>query len=570
MGDDEDQARIRALEAEIDRLQVRVEEATTALAETEARGDRRRDRSEAELDRRDGLMEHAEGRIRRRDAALAAAQAELARPLVRPVVRVDRVLRRIVRRSRRAGSSAATPVAPVASVTVATTSDQAPGVGWRRQIEERIRSGGPRVRLVGSAEGAAEVRAALATSGLVSVGSESGEAPSADTESDVVIVMEPGVPFASLPESSLRGAWVEDPAAWLADPRFEDYDLVFTPDPATAATVARRSAQRPEVVPLSADQAAPAVRAALGSWMTRPTIAIHISPGDWDVAARWGDTQFARGLQRGFAANGWTATVHVSSEADAPRAASADVAIHLQGVATPPIRDGQPTALWIISHPDRVRGSRSQPYDLVFVASDPFAAELARRITTPVQPLHQATDPDRFFPEAGGPAHEVLFVGNSRGVRRPVLDALAASPFELAVYGGNWKPELLDPAHVRGTWVANEDLHRYYAGASIVLSDHWPDMRDEGFIANRVYDALASGAFVVSDRVFGIDRHFDGAVATYGTEDELRSVIAEAIAHPEERRRRAERGRDIVLARDTFEHRARAIAEAFRSHGLIT
>jgi hypothetical protein len=569
VGDDEDQARIRALEAEIERLQVQVEETAATLAETEARGDRRRDRSEAELDRRDRLMEHAEGRIRRRDAALAAAQEELARPLVRPAVRLDRMLRRVVRRLRRASSKGPTPPAPGPSTAVATTTEPRPSASWRRGIEERLRSADPRVQVIGSTEVSAELRASLAASGQSTIGTAPGDLAPADPRADLVIATEPGLPFAALPESSLRVAWVADPAAWLADPRFEDYDLVFTPDPTTAATMARRSAQRPEVLQLSADGIAPALRAALRAWSTRPTIAIHIPPGDWDVAIRWGDTQFARGLQRGFAAIGWGASVHVSSEADAQRAASADVAIHLQGVSSPPIRDGQPTALWIISHPDRVRAARSQAYDLVFVASDPFADELARRVPTPVQRLHQATDPERFFPEPGGPAHEVLFVGNSRGVRRPVLDAVAASPFELAVYGGNWKPEFLDPAHVRGAWIANEDLHRYYASASVVLSDHWPDMRDEGFIANRVYDALASGAFVVSDRVAGIDRRFDGAVATYGTAEELRAVIADAIADPDDRRRRAEHGRDIVLARDTFEHRARAIADAFRAHRLI-
>jgi glycosyltransferase involved in cell wall biosynthesis len=564
VGDDEDQARIRALEAEIERLQTRLEDATTAVAETDARGDRRRDRFEAELERRDRLMEHAEGRIRRRDAAIAAAQGELARPLVRPAVRLDRLLRRIARRLRgKPAPVTADPPTPAAAREAGATDS------WRQSVERRIASAAPRVMLVGPDEGSTQPRAALVAAGWQVVASEADGTTAADAIPDVVVATSPEVPFDSLPERSLRMAWVVDGAGWLSNPRFDDYDVVLTPDQATAATVARQSAHRPEVVDVDPGRFPSATRAAVRAWSERPTIAIHIPPADWEVAGRWGDTQFARGLQRGFAAIGWTATVHLASETDAPRAASADVAIHLQGVSTPPIRDGQPTALWIISHPDRVRAAQCQPYDLVFVASDPFAAELARRVAPPVRSLHQATDPDRFFPEAGGPAHDVLFVGNSRGVRRPVLDAVAASPFELAVYGSNWKPELLDPRHVRGTWIANADLHRYYSSASVVLSDHWPDMRDEGFIANRVYDALASGAFVISDRVAGIDRQFDGAVATYGTEDELQRVLAEAMADPAERRRRAQHGREIVLSRDTFERRARAIAEAFRAHGLL-
>jgi spore maturation protein CgeB len=198
----------------------------------------------------------------------------------------------------------------------------------------------------------------------------------------------------------------------------------------------------------------------------------------------------------------------------------------------------------------------------VFVASDVFAADLAERVAPPVRSLHQATDPDRFFPERGGPGHELLFVGNSRRVRRPILDALAGTPHDLAVYGGNWTPDLLDPRRLRGDWIPNDDLRRYYSSAGIVLSDHWPDMRDEGFISNRVYDALACGAFVLSDAVFGIGDEFDGGLATYEDPDELEGLVESYLADPDERRRRADRGRAAVLARHTFAHRVDAIIAA--------
>ena len=41
-----------------------------------------------------------------------------------------------------------------------------------------------------------------------------------------------------------------------------------------------------------------------------------------------------------------------------------------------------------------------------------------------------------------------------------------------------------------------------------MLADHWDDMREHGFISNRIYDALACGAVVVSDDVAGLDGRF--------------------------------------------------------------
>jgi spore maturation protein CgeB len=86
-------------------------------------------------------------------------------------------------------------------------------------------------------------------------------------------------------------------------------------------------------------------------------------------------------------------------------------------------------------------------------------------------------------------------------------------------------------------------------------------MRELGIISNRVYDALACGAFVVSDRVPGIDEEFDGAVATWDTPEELHEIIAKALADPARRAADGARGRAAVLARHTFEQRVDRILE---------
>jgi glycosyltransferase involved in cell wall biosynthesis len=293
----------------------------------------------------------------------------------------------------------------------------------------------------------------------------------------------------------------------------------------------------------------------------RPTLAIHIVPETWEIASTWGDTMFARDLQAAVERHGFTATIHVRSELTSRASRNADAALYLSGLDVPRTRRGQPSLLWIISHPDRVTARLVEPFDAVFVASAWFAGELEPRVKPPVHVLHQATDPARFFPDPSGPHHELLFVGNSRDQRRPVLDALAGTQRDLAIYGGKWREDLVDMRHVRGDWIPNEELRRYYSSADIVLADHWEDMRDEGFVANRVFDALACAAFVVSDAVVGIDEIFGDAVATYQEPDQLPDMVERLLADPEDRRERAQRGRNLVLESHTFDHRATAIVE---------
>ena len=254
--------------------------------------------------------------------------------------------------------------------------------------------------------------------------------------------------------------------------------------------------------------------------------------------------------------------MHVADEWDAVAAVEADIALHLFGSRIPTVRPGQISVLWVISHPDRVTARLCSAYDVVFVASDSVREMLAMATLTPVLTLLQATDPERFHPDPTGPAHELLFVGNSRGVRRPILDALAATSHDLAVYGTGWTATLLEPRRLRGDWVPNDQLNRYYSSAAIVLSDHWQDMREEGFVSNRVFDALACGAFVISDDVPGMDDAFDRAVVTWGEGDDLDSLVEHYLSRPEERRALAERGRLAVLARHTFASRVDTIVAA--------
>ena len=167
----------------------------------------------------------------------------------------------------------------------------------------------------------------------------------------------------------------------------------------------------------------------------------------------------------------------------------------------------------------------------------------------------QATDPRRFYPDPTGPEHSLLFVGNSREVRRRIVDDVTALGHRLAVYGREWTPDLIDPSLVYGESIDNRQLRRFYSSAQIVLNDHWEDMRANGFPSNRLYDAMACGACVVSDHLGELESEFEGAVATYEDRDQLAAQLERLLADDGLRRSLGARGRELVLARHTFAHR---------------
>ena len=146
----------------------------------------------------------------------------------------------------------------------------------------------------------------------------------------------------------------------------------------------------------------------------------------------------------------------------------------------------------------------------MFAASDLFARQLAERVPPPGRgpapgDRSGAVPPGSDRSGARAAVRRQL----AQGQAPEILADLAGTSRDVAVYGGGWTPELLDPHRLRGEWIPNDQLRRYYSSAAIVLCDHYDDMRDEGFISNRAYDALACGAFVISDPVPAIEEEFD-------------------------------------------------------------
>jgi Glycosyl transferases group 1 len=386
---------------------------------------------------------------------------------------------------------------------------------------------------------------------------ERGPGTDDPASADVLISDGTGTDIGAIPTGIVRVAWVAGPGP--EPDHLQEYDVIVAPDPAVATRLEVATGKPVVRADLRAPGAGERLRHALDRWATAKRVGIRIGVPRWDAAESWGDYHVARSLQRELERDGFPTRIHLRPAWATAVGAREDASIHLFGLKAAPTRPAQVNLLWQISHPDLASPGMYDRYDAAFVASDRFATRMAAVTATPVRPLHQATDPQRLAPDPTGPHHELLFVANSRNVRRTIVDHLADTHHDLAVYGQKWTPDLVDPRFVRGELVPGGDLARYYSSADIVLNDHWQDMRAEGFISNRIYDALACGAFVISDHLDEIEDEFDGAVPTFRDKAGLEALIERYLDDPGARRSMAERGRAAVLERHTFRARADAI-----------
>lgn len=273
----------------------------------------------------------------------------------------------------------------------------------------------------------------------------------------------------------------------------------------------------------------------------------------------WGDAHFAEDLAAALRHRGVRAEARRRGESYG----EADVVVDLRGLYRLPRVENAVNVLWVISHPDLVDDDELRQYDLVFAAGPTWAARRRRETGVEIEPLLQATSSERFRPEAAGdrPRSGVVFVGTTRNAYRPAVMWAIDAGADVELHGHGWE-EFVDTDRIRSQHLPNAEVPFAYATADIVLNDHWMDMSREGFISNRVFDAAAAGAVVVTDRVAGIEavsrdlvRVFDDAVS-----------LREALATPSPDASTRAAAAAMVAAEHSFGARAAVLISAVDRH----
>jgi hypothetical protein len=287
------------------------------------------------------------------------------------------------------------------------------------------------------------------------------------------------------------------------------------------------------------------------------------APATW-WGQRWGDRYFAYSLAAALRRLGQQVAVDHREARTRETRRFDDVVLTLRGIDSVPAVPGPLNLMWVISHPDEIGPQEAGSYDKVFAASARWARQRAVDWGIPIEPLLQCTDADLFAPDRGipdtGPA--VLFVGNARqGGSRPVIDYAVAANVPVQIYGSDWERTKASQLVV-AKLAPNAELGTLYASAEVVLNDHWGDMARNGFISNRLFDAVACGTRVLSDRVDGIAELFGTSVQFYESPADLAAVLDrphEAVWPPlAERLATAQR----IRAEHSFDNRAAVLLAA--------
>lgn len=224
-------------------------------------------------------------------------------------------------------------------------------------------------------------------------------------------------------------------------------------------------------------------------------------------------------------------------------------------------RGRRPAIMWLISNSNAVPGAEIAEMDHVFVASAAHADHLRGEGHANVSVLLQCTDATRFSPDRRdkGVRTACLFVANRRSFERMALVFALRAGIPVTVWGRNWDGVVTAPGTVAGSHLDNAALGAWYASADVVLNDHSPDMRDHDFTSNRVFDVLASGVPLITDRADDLPGELADLVYRFTDYESFVAAFAAATHETAETRARRRAAAEVVRIEHSFDARARAI-----------
>jgi spore maturation protein CgeB len=240
-----------------------------------------------------------------------------------------------------------------------------------------------------------------------------------------------------------------------------------------------------------------------------------------------------------------------------------DILLHLFGapVKNPPLSEHSYNVVWLYSHPDLVTPHNLMYFDKIFCASALFIPKLQSMGYFNVEAMIASTSKK---PVKVPLKHDIIFLGNARSSRpdgRGVVGDLRKTTHDFKVWGNLWRG-LLPDKHYGGKYWDYRNLEELYASARITMNDHHPDMAREGFVSTKMFDILASGGFVISDKNIGIEKIFGPAVPQYESTEQLQELVTLYLENPVEREKLMKEGREIALS-NTYEDRAAQIVRDF-------
>ncbi len=232
-----------------------------------------------------------------------------------------------------------------------------------------------------------------------------------------------------------------------------------------------------------------------------------------------------------------------------------------------PHKNAKLNIMWNFGHPKDVSKTEYESYDIVLLASNHYANVLKNKINKPVYSFLLCTDPEEFYPNKASDMKRknIIFVGNTRGVKRDCVSWAIEYGVPLKIWGRGWE-KWIDKKYIVDKYIANEKLSKLYSKSKATLNNHWPDMIEYGFINNRVFDALACGLPIISDYSNELFSLFPNEILYYRNKDEFKRCIDKINTNYNQIKDKVNNAIPKIISEFSYEKRAIDLINIVKQH----
>ena len=131
-------------------------------------------------------------------------------------------------------------------------------------------------------------------------------------------------------------------------------------------------------------------------------------------------------------------------------------------------------------------------------------------------------------------------------------------PYKFNLYGKNWENVDKFKKYYKG-FINYSEMPKIYASTKIVIDDANRATKDFGAVNSRVFDALASGALVLTNGKIGAEETFNGNLPVFNSKEELSGLIKYYLINEEERLNKINELQKYVLENHTYINRANTL-----------
>lgn len=276
---------------------------------------------------------------------------------------------------------------------------------------------------------------------------------------------------------------------------------------------------------------------------------------------KWGDFHFGRSLTKYLERKGHEVTSDYYP--DWYHKEKSDIVLVLRGKYPYEPQGDAFHIMWNISHPADVSLSEYEKYDLIFIASEKHANNIRSKLNKPVYPLIQCTDHEEFGifeDKENDHRSNIIFVGNTKSIKRPGIIWATEMGLPLKVWGRGWD-KWIDEEYVVDEYIDNKELGRLYSRSKAILNDHYEDMRTYGFINNRIFDALSCGLPIISDFHEELFKLFPEEILYYSNKEELNDAIKQLLFSYPNIKRKVNKNAKVIKDKHSFQTRVETILQ---------